>query len=289
MTSTSRTSAPRGLPATAAVVVAVVALTGGMAWFGQRVSTPGPRVPQPGPGRHVDVDLAYVGLTPAGPRLFTETHQVPDTQQSDLTVAIGALMTERPRDDDYRNYLLSSTVRAAASEHDGTVTIDFSTAPRRAPGVTNAIARIVLQSMVRTADQAVGTAAPVRFTVGGEETEKVLGVATGRPLRPADPATIDSAVAVETPSDNSFVHSGSVVRGRALTPDGRVYWAVYRNAGLVLAGHGRSDAGPCCTFAPFTFRLPTLTRGSPYVLVVGSEPDLGDGGTTVDTKEFSIR
>jgi hypothetical protein len=246
-------------------------------------------VPQPGPGRHVDVDLAYVGLTPAGPRLFIETHQIPDTQQPELTVAIGALMTERPRDDDYRNYLLSSTVRAAAREHDGTVTIDFSAAPHRASGVTNAIARIVLQSMVRTADQAVGTAASVRFTVDGKEAKKVLGVATNRPVGPADPATVDSPVAIETPSDNSFVHSGSVVRGRALTPDGRVYWAVYRDAGLVLAGHGRSEAGPCCTFTPFTFRLPTLTRGSPYVLVVGSDPDLGDGGTTVDTKEFSIR
>jgi hypothetical protein len=117
----------------------------------------------------------------------------------------------------------------------------------------------------------------------------VLGVDTSRPVRPADAAATDSPVAIETPDDNSFVHSGSVVRGRASTPDGRVYWAVYRNDGLVLAGHGRSEAGPCCTSTPFTFRLPTLARGSPYVLVVGSEADLGDGGTTVDTKEFSIR
>ena len=284
-----RTSASHGIPATAAVVVAVVVLTGGVAWFGHRVSTTGTRVPQPGPGRHVDVDLAYVGLTPAGPRLFTETHEVPDVRKSVLTIAIGALMTERPRDDDYRNYLTATRVRATASEQDGTIAIDFSATPTRAAGISDTVARTVLQAMVRTADQAVGASAPVRFTVDGKEVEKVLGVDTRRPLRAADPATTDSPVAIETPDDNSFVHSGSVVRGRAATRDGRVYWAVYRSAGLVLAGHGRSVAGPCCTFTPFTFRLPVLSRGSPYVLVVGSDADLGDGGTTVDTKEFSIR
>lgn len=289
MATVRRTSVSHGLAATAAVVAAVVVLTGGVAWFGHRVSTTGTRVPQPGPGRHVDVDLAYVGLTPSGPRLFTETHEVPDVHEPALTVAIGALMSERPRDDDYRNYLTATKVRATASEHDGTVAIDFSATPHRTAGLSDAVARMVVQSMVRTADQAIGSAAPVRFTVDGKQAPRVLGVDTSRPVRPADPATIDSPVAIETPDDNSFVHSGSVVRGRASTPDGRVYWAVYRNDGLVLAGHGRSAAGACCTFTPFTFRLPALTRGSPYVLVVGSEPDLGDGGTTVDTKEFSIR
>src|SRR6059058_2493829 len=102
MTALRRTSASRGLLAATAVVAAVVVLTGGVAWFGHRVSTTGTRVPQPGPGRHVDVDLAYVGLTPAGPRLFTERHEVPDVREPVLNVAISALMTERPRDDDYR-------------------------------------------------------------------------------------------------------------------------------------------------------------------------------------------
>ncbi len=289
MRAPGRTTGWAALPGVAAVVAAVVVLTGGMAWFGHRASTTGTRVPQPGPGRHLDVELAYVGRTPTGPRLFTETHEVPDTRQPALTVAIGALMTERPRDDDYRNYLLSSGVRATASEHRGVVTIDFSGPPHRAADVQDAVARIVLQAMVHTADQAVGAAAPVSFTVAGHPTRRVLGVDTRRPISPASPATIDSPVAVDVPGDNSFVHSGSAVRGRASTPDGRVYWAVYRTDGLVLAGHGQSAAGRCCEFTPFTFSLPTLPRGSPYVLVVGNKPDLGDGGTTTDTKEFSIR
>ena len=289
MTPRRGTSAFRGLLVTAAVVVAVVALTGGVASFAHRVSDTGPRVPQPKPVRHLDLDLAYVGRTPAGPRLFMETHEVPDTRQPALTVAISALMTDRPRDDDYRNYLLSTRVRAKASEHTGIVTIDFSGTPHRAADVDDAVARIVIQAMVRTADQAVGSAAPVGFTVAGHPVESILGVDTSRPIAPADPATVDSPVSIDTPGDNSFAHPGSAVRGRASTPDGRVYWAVYRIDGLVLAGHGASAAGRCCEFTPFTFKLPDLPRGSPYVLVVGSEPDLGDGGTTKDTKEFSIR
>jgi hypothetical protein len=289
MTASGRTGPRGGLLGMAAVVAAVVVLTGGMAWYGHRVSTTGTRLPQPGPGRQLDVELAYVGRTPAGPRLFTETHEVPDSREQPLTVAIRSLMTERPHDDDYRNYLLAMRVRATASEHAGLVDVDFSAPPHRAADVTDAVARIVLQAMVRTVDQAVGATVPVRFTVRGHPARRVLGVDTSRPVAPADPATTDSPVAIETPADNSFVHSGSEVLGRSSTPDGRVYWAVYRTDGLVLAGHGRSDAGRCCTPTPFSFRLPTLTRGSPYVLVVGSAPDLGDGGTSVDTKEFSIR
>ena len=291
MRASGRTSAWRGLPGMAAVVAAVVVLTGGMAWYGHRVSTTGTRLPQPGPGRHLDVELAYVGRTPAGPRLFTETHEVPDTRERPLTVAIGALMTDRPRDDDYRNYLLS-TAGARQGQRARTAS-SRSTSPRPRTGPptsSDAVARIVLQAMVRTVDQAVGAAAPVRLHRRRPPGE----TRPGRRHQPADRACrpghhrlpgLHRHPRPTTPSSIPARRCSGVPRpptaGSTGPSTAPTAWC--------SRATGRSAAGRCCELTPFTFHLPNLPRGSPYVLVVGSEPDLGDGGTTVDTKEFSIR
>ena len=276
----------QGLLATAAVVVAVVALTGGVALLGHRATTTGPITPEP--VRSLELTLAYVGRTPVGPRLFTETHAVPDPRGPALTVAVAALTSDWPRDDDYRNYLLASHTSAKASEQDGTVVVDFRTTPRRGPDMDDAIARMALQAVVRTVDDAVGDAVPVRFRIGGADAPTVFGIDTTEPVRPAKPATVDSPVEIDSPVENGAMPPGAAVRGRASTADGRVYWAVYRNAGLVLVGKGRSTAGRSNEFAPYTFKLPALARGQTYVLVVGSGPNLGGGDTVVDTKEFSV-
>ncbi len=228
MTPSARSRAWYGLPATAAAVVAVVALTGGMAWLGHRVSDAGPQVPRPAPGRSLDLTLTYVGTTPAGPRLFTEVHRVPDSRKSALTVAISALMTDSPRDDDFRNYLLASHMSAKATQDKGIVTIDFAAPPRRTPDLDDAKARVVIQALVHTADDAVGSDAPVRFAVAGDPVDSVFGVDTTRPVEPLRGDGIDSPVSIESPADNAFLRSGSSVLGRASTADGRVYWAVYR-------------------------------------------------------------
>ena len=274
--------------AAAGVVAAVVALTGGMAWLGHRTTTTAPRPPGPPPTRTVEITLAYVGSTPIGPRLFTEVHTLPAPHEPALKAAVDALMNGSPHDDDYRNYLLASRTTAAVREQDGVVTVSFHRPPARLPDERGATARMVLQAIVRTVDLAVGSDVPVRFEVAGRPTATVLGVDTRDPVRAAPAAEVDSPVQIEAPGEAAFVTSGAVVRGRASTADGRVYWAVYRTSGLVLVGRGRSAAARCCTFTPYSFRLPRLTRGETYLLAVGSGPDLG-GSTVVDTKQFSVR
>ncbi len=277
----------QSLLTTAGVVVAVVALTGGVALLGHRATTTGPFTPEP--VRSLELTLAYVGRTPAGPKLFTETHAVPDPQGPALTVAVAALTSDWPHDDDYRNYLLASHTSATASEQDGTIVIDFRTTPRRGPDMDDAIARMALQAVVRTVDDAVGDAVPVRFRIAAVPTHPPSSAWTpASPCAPRRPATVDSPVEIDSPVENGSLASGASVRGRASTADGRVYWAVYRNSGLVLVGKGRSAAGRSGEFTPYSFTLPALAHGQTYVLVVGTGPNLGGGGTVVDTKEFSV-
>jgi hypothetical protein len=279
----------RSLAAVAAVVVAVVALTGGVAWLGHRAADTGPGVPEPSRGHDFDLKLTYVGVTPAGPRLFSETHTVPDARQSQLTVAVTALMTDSPTDDDYRNYLLASHTRAHATQRDGTITIDFAKPLVRGPDMSDATADMVLQAIAHTADDAVGSDVPVRFSVAGHRVSSLLGIDASRPVVPVRDASVESAVSIAAPGEDTFAKAAPIVRGRASSEDGRVYWEVFRKDGLVKVAHGRSAPGRCCEFTPFVFPLPTLPRGSPYLLVVGDHEALGDGGTTVDTKEFSVR
>lgn len=277
--------AARSLAVIAAVVLAVVALTGGISWLGHRASG-GPGDPRPSPGRNLDLELSYVGLTPAGPRLFTETHAVPGSRDPALTVAIRALLTDSPRDDDYRNYLLRSHLHAKAVERDGTITIDFSAPPQRGSDMSDATVRMVVQALVHTADSAVGSEVPVRFAVAGKPVSSLLGVDTSRSIEPVDDSSVISPVAIDSPGETSLTRGDGAVRGRASTADGRVHWAVYEDAARPVAS-GRSEPGRCCELVPFTFRLPDLAPGA-YTLVVGDGPDLTSDSTTVDTKHFGV-
>lgn len=291
-TSRSHAGSGRWLPGAAAVAAVVIGLTGGTAWFAQQTEgTGGPTSPRDNvtaPGRDLNLAVTYVGRTAAGQRLFTERHAVPDTTQTALRAAVGSVMTDAPRDHDYRNYLLSMGVTARATEKDGAITIDFSGQPERDSDVDQETAELVLQALVWTADDAATSYAPVRFTVKGKAVDSILGVDTSQPIARASADSVAALVSIDSPSEGARLADTFVVRGQASAPEGNVVWQVRKGDRVVQRGF--TTASTCCKLAPYSFTVNGLPDGDYTIVVRDTDDSNGEGaGVNEDSKDITVR
>ncbi len=296
---TGRPAAPsstRWLPLTIAAAAAVVLVIGGTAWVANLTSEDSPAAgpERPGattgaddsPGRDLNVPVTYVGATAAGPRLFTESHEVGDTTDSPLQAAVSEAFGARPEDPDYRNYLRDLGVTAGISKHRDSFHLHLDGPLDRPEGMNEETAQMVLQSLVWTVDQADASDLPIRFLVNGEAASEVLGIDTTQPIAKDSPDSVLSTVSIASPGEDAHLSTTFTVHGQAATFEANVVWELKQGDRVVK--HGFTTAAECCTLSPYSFTV-TAPKGA-YTLVV-HDVDESDGegvGTSQDTKSISL-
>ena len=300
-TTTPTPSPARWLPLTAAAAAAVVLVIGGTAWVAHvttengngTVSGPGQRDDSTGtagaPRRDLNVPVAFVGDTAAGPRLFTEYHTATHTTETTLQAGVSLALSAKPDDPDYTNYLRDRGVTARATQGGGTLTVDLSDSLHGRPsGMSEATAAMVVQGLVRTADAAASAGStPVRFTVDGAPTDDVLGVDTRQPVAPGSDDSVLSPVFIDNPAQGARLYGTFEVSGMASAPEANVVWELEKGGQVVQ--HGFTTAAQCCTLSPYTFTV-TAPPGDYTIVVHDTDESDGEGvGTTQDSKAISVR
>ncbi len=295
-----RHPASRWVPLTVAAAVATVLVIGGTAWLSRQQpdntqaaapnttpkASPTKQATSAAAGRRVTVAVYYVGDTASGPRLFAETHHLPDTDQPEPQVAIEEALSGAPLDPDYVNPLRDQGVAATMTDSGGEVTVDFSEALNRPAGMNDEGAQMALQSLVWTADAAVNGTGPVTFTVAGSPATDVLGVDTSAPVDRASADSVLSTISVSTPIEGAKVPTSFEVTGQAATFEANVVWELKQGEKTVR--HGFTTAAECCTLSPFRFTV-HATPGDYTLVVHDTEESDGEGvGTSQDTKTITV-
>ncbi len=300
-----RTSPGRWLPLTLAAAVATVMVIGGAAWLAGRqpdtpAAGPGGPVQEPTsqtsaePGRTAQVLVYYLGATAAGPRLFSETHTIEDTTDTDAQVAVQEALGGAPADADYQNHFRELGVTArVVQDQGGPLTVDFSEPVPRPDGMDDDTASMALQSLVWTAGAAVSGSPAVQFTVDGSPArDQVLGLDLGvdGPGNPVERLPADNALAtvsIATPAEGATVPTEFEVTGQAATFEANVVWELKQGDDVVREGF--TTASECCTLAPYSFTV-SAPPGK-YTLHV-HDTDMSDGegvGTSEDTKNITVQ
>jgi hypothetical protein len=293
-----RPSVARWVPLTVAAAVATVLVIGGVGWLGRQSDDPpaaSPGAPDASAssspnkadaGRTVRVPVYYVGTTPAGPRLFTETHTVEDFAGSNLDAAVWEAFGARPLDPDYDAWGLADGIDVRTSSDGTTLTVDLSAPVARPAGMDDEAANVALQAVVWTADAIAKTSMPVRFTVDGQPAPQVLGIDTSSPIERASADSVLSTVSIDGPIEGATVPSPFQVTGHAATFEANVVWELKRGDQVVR--HGFTTAQECCTLSPYTFTV-TATPGDYTLVVHDTDESDGEGiGTSEDTKNITV-
>jgi hypothetical protein len=290
-------SATRWLPLTVAAATAVALVIGGTVWIARETSQtnqaagpsgPGHRTVDAGPAeRNLNVPVVYVGATAAGPRLFTEYHEVHQTTDTPLQAAVTEAFTGRPEDPDYRNYLRDLGVTAGVVEDDDQLEVDLSGPLDRPSGMNEETAQMVLESVVWTADQAASTTKPVLFVLDGHPVAHVLGEDTSAPVVQASVDSVMSAVSIDYPAQDAELPTVFEVRGRAATFEANVVWELKQGDRVVQ--HGFTTATQCCTLSPYSFTV-SVDPGHYTLVVHDTNESNGEGvGTSEDTKDITVQ
>jgi hypothetical protein len=293
----TRDATSRWLPLTVAAATAVALVIGGTVWIARETSqtnqASGPSGPgQPAvdagpPERDLNVPVLYVGSTAAGPRLFTEYHEVHGTTDTPLQAAVSEALTGTPEDPDYRNDLRALGVTARATEDDDAILIDLSDQLVRPAGMGGETAQMVLQSLVWTADQAASTTKPVRFIVDGQPATQELGLDTSAPVAQAGADSVMATVSIDYPVQDAVLPSVFEVRGRAATFEANVVWELKQGGHVVK--HGFTTATECCTLSPYSFTV-SVDPGHYTLVVHDTNEATGEGvGTSEDTKDVTVQ
>jgi hypothetical protein len=297
------TSAPRRRPwawgtagavlATAAVVAAVVAVTG--------LPGSGPSRPGPADGGTADtatspwvVPVYYVGDTGAGPRLFRERHVGPPSRSDDKDLdAVQQAVDGDAFDPDYRSDWPAGTHADSVRAGGGATTVALSggSLSARPAGVSAAEARAALQQLVYTVRANLGNDRPVRFEVDGSHAATLLGVPTSGDVAAASRDTTLAPVSIDSPADQRSRDLGGLrspvtVTGSASAFEATVQWELEQGGTVVKRGF--ATARECCTLSPYSFRF-SAPPGD-YTLVVHDEdPSGGEGtGTSSDSKQIRV-
>ncbi len=295
-----RPSAARWVPLTLAAAVATVVVIAGSAWLGrggdappaaQQGGTDDPAVTQTetesDPGRTVQAQVYYVGSTPAGPRLFAETHRVEGATTSDLDVAVQESLAAPALDPDYAVFPPDEDLVVRTSPSPAVITVDLSAALPRPAEMDAEEAQMTLQAVVWTVHAATGSEAPVRFTVGDQATAEVLGVDTTQPLQRAGADSALATVSINTPTQGATVPTTFEVKGQAATFEANVVWELKQGDKVVR--NGFTTAAECCTLAPYSFSV-TATPGEYTLVVHDTDESDGEGiGTSEDTKQVTVQ
>jgi hypothetical protein len=246
-------------------------------------------VPATGP-RGQPFALYYVGNSPLGPRLYRSfDRNIDPSASSDGTLAVRDLLrTNVAPDPDYRSAWPAGWRQGAPVCHTaGLITVDLvapdsDTAPARVE-----LARLALQQLVYTVQDALRTTDPVRLLINGAPAQQLWGQPVAAPIQRADPLDTRARVQIDSPSDNAVINTPSIqVFGEAATFEANVQWQVLR--GTTMVAHGHASAGQAMEFSPYRFSVP-LPPGRYTLRVFEADESDGEGRPPfADTKAFTV-
>jgi immunoglobulin-like protein involved in spore germination/sporulation and spore germination protein len=194
-------------------------------------------------------------------------------------------------DPDYRSvwspgWTLNAPVRHAG----GVITVDLrqpSGAPLSTP-VSIELARLGVQQLVYTVQDALASTDPVRILLGGAPVDRFWGSLTlAAPVARADPLNVRALVQIDSPGQAAvFNQPGVRVSGDAATAEGDVQWQVLRGDTVVAHGHATTEQS--LVFSPYTFTV-QLQPGEYTVRVAESDAADGEGRPAMaDTKAITV-
>ena len=233
----------------------------------------------------------YVGITPAGPKLYREFQRA--EAADDLARAV-TLLQRAPLDPDYLPMWPEGSL--ADASYDGDVIRVSITSPdyRAAPeGVDQPIARAAVESVIYTLQGAVQDRAPVQFLLDGNPVDQVYGVPTSEPLAHGPVLETLSKVSITEPSQGS-THSGELTfTGVGNSFEANFPWRLVSSDGETVAeGSVMSDGWMEEKLFPWeaTLDVSGLEPGT-YTLVVQTDDPSGGAegdGADVDTRDFRL-
>ncbi len=285
------------LPSIAAAAVMAFVI-GGAFWITQRSddSTPGPSgtptaTVTTAPTVERSVPVYYAGEAAPGTRLFREFQRMTlcEAPQCLPGAALKAAVTGTPEDADYRSLWPAGTQVGEFTQSADLLTVDLGGDVHDRPaGMTASDAELAVQQVIFTAQAAVGKGRlPVKFLLGGQPTDMILGVPTAEPLAAADDLDVLAPVQISSPTNGQKVKAGKItVTGVAAAFEANVTWELFVGGDAVV-DTGFATAQECCTLSPYSFEL-TLAPGT-YTLVVHDEDMSGEGRpVNQDTKEIVV-
>jgi Immunoglobulin-like domain of bacterial spore germination/Sporulation and spore germination len=235
-------------------------------------------------GPTTTVGVYYLVDTRAGLRLAREQREVTG---DDPAAGAVAAMVAGPKDPDYITSWNPDTEVLGIDWSGRNVTVDLSGEARSAD-VGSAEAKLMVQQLVYTVDEATNPKARVRLLIDGRPAGELWGVVdwTG-PVRPANPLTVRQLVQIDTPSEGDTVSSPVTVTGVAAALEANVPWRVLDADGAVVE-QGFATASEAFTFSPFSFTV-ELDPGTYTIEVSEDDSSAGEGGEpTLDTRTITV-
>lgn len=254
---------------------------------------PSPTTPAPPVAETVTAAVYYVGDTPRGPRLYREFRALPGDGSVPLAPAVRAAVEGDPDDPDYRSPWAGTGATLVGATVDGElVTVDLAGDLRLRPGrLDPAAAALAVEQVVRTAQAAVGSAAPVQLLLDGQRTDQLLGVPVAEPLAQGEDLDVLALVSISDPAEGEQVEGTFTARGRASSFEATVPWEVRDDTGaVVLDGFSTAD-GWMERLYPWEAEVDVsdLEPGRYTFVAMTSDPSDGEsGGPMTDTRTIVV-
>lgn len=304
-----------GVALVAASVVTALALTTGGTPRGsdpEPADSPSPSVPTTEPTSSDSttrtdpetsaVAVYYLGDTPDGPRLYREFRRLAgDPLQAAASAAVGRTGAAgpplAPLDADYRVPWPPGTDASASLSAEGDVIeINLGGDPEGSlhdrGDLSDAVAGLAVEQLVRTAQAAVQERLPVRFLLYDEITDQVLGVPTSEPLTAGSDLAVLAHVSLSDPSEGTTVDNDEpfTVKGVGNSYEGNIVTRIQRWEGTHVVDEEPAIAGTYeDRLFPFevTFDLTDVPPGD-YVVSSRTDDPSGEGRFHTDSRRITI-
>lgn len=243
------------------------------------------------------VGVYYVGDTPQGPRLYREFHRlrVADGAAGTVGPAIAQAL-DRADDSDYRDLWPDGTQASVQGATGSEVTLSLSNAALdlrdRPAGTSAAEAEAAVQQLVYTAQAALQQRLPVRFLVGGQPTDSLLGVDVSGPVTNGPALETLALVSISEPPEGVEVTGSFRASGVASSFEATVPWEIRKGDKVVKRGFSTASGWMDKLYPWQTDPIPVtdLPEGTYTFVASTDDPSDGEGaGPTSDTRTIVVR
>jgi hypothetical protein len=241
--------------------------------------------------------IYYVGDTPQGPRLYREFHRlrVADGAAGTVGPAIAQAL-DRADDSDYRDPWPDGTQASVQGATGSEVTLSLSNDALdlrdRPAGTSAAEAEAAVQQLVYTAQAALQQRLPVRFLVGGQPTDRLLGVDVSGPVTNGPALETLALVSISEPPEGVEVTGSFRASGVASSFEATVPWEIRKGDKVVKRGFSTASGWMDKLYPWQTDPIPVtdLPEGTYTFVASTDDPSNGEGaGPTSDTRTIVVR
>jgi len=239
----------------------------------------------------------YVGDTPQGPRLYREFHRlrVADGAAGTVGPAIEQAL-DRADDSDYRDPWPDGTQASVQGATGSEVTLSLSNDALdlrdRPAGTSAAEAEAAVQQLVYTAQAALQQRLPVRFLVGGQPTDSLLGVDVSGPVTNGPALETLALVSISEPPEGGEVTGSFRASGVASSFEATVPWEIRKGDKVVKRGFSMASGWMDKLYPWQTdpISVADLPEGTYTFVASTDDPSDGEGaGPTSDTRTIVVR